>query len=254
MRRCLTVSCNECRFCLTEKPVAEKTAAAPANQHIIGTDALATLGTIIDDRQGRDAIHLAVENVVAGESIWPGQHLTLEGGVAFCTLEGKRVGIADPFVRGPIGAGQRFWLLVYPRQITSLRHVWEHPDFPPSTAPVAAPPAAVPAPPPTSLSFLAAVEAAANIESWGDDILPPVVGSRKEESKAWITAFADEHDVTYNRIIEAADDYRSEGTYFVDGGKFEGCHVPEEFWEHYDIVTGAETPEEKRNNFFSCMC
>lgn len=33
----------------------------------VSTDALETLGTIIDDRAGRDAIHLAVEPVHAGE-------------------------------------------------------------------------------------------------------------------------------------------------------------------------------------------
>lgn len=37
------------------------------------TDALHTLGTVIDATQGRDAIHLAVEPVIAGEMLKPGQ-------------------------------------------------------------------------------------------------------------------------------------------------------------------------------------
>jgi hypothetical protein len=45
-----------------------------SNARSVATDALATLGTIIDDTQKRDAIHIAVEPVIAGERLRPGDH------------------------------------------------------------------------------------------------------------------------------------------------------------------------------------
>lgn len=90
--------------------------------HTVATDALATLGTIIDASAGRDAIHLAVEPVIAVEKLFPGQHVGfVEGGVG---TSSKPVGIVDPFITGFVAPGQHFWLVVYPRTITSLRHVW----------------------------------------------------------------------------------------------------------------------------------
>lgn len=94
------------------------------------TDALDTLGFIIDDTAKRDAIHLAVEPVIAGQVLHPGDHVRLDDGKAFRTLENQGVGIVDPFLTVGVKKGERFWLVVYPRQITSLRHVWEHPAFP----------------------------------------------------------------------------------------------------------------------------
>ena len=50
--------------------------------HTVATDALATLGTIIDETAGRDAIHLAVEPAVAVEKLYTswleGEALTAE--------------------------------------------------------------------------------------------------------------------------------------------------------------------------------
>lgn len=95
----------------------------------VATDALETLGSIIDENQKRDAIHLAVDPVIAVQKLLPGQDVGfVEGGVGLCD---NPVGIVDPFLRRPVLAGQRFWLVVYPRKITSLRHVWAHPNFPP---------------------------------------------------------------------------------------------------------------------------
>ncbi len=95
----------------------------------VSTDALETLGQVIDESQKRDAIHLAVEPVVAGTALDPGTRVDLEGGVALPARNGKGLGIVDPFLRGPVRKGQRFWLVLHPRMVTSLRHVWSHPAF-----------------------------------------------------------------------------------------------------------------------------
>lgn len=97
-----------------------------ADKRSVHTDALQTLGTIITEG-GRDAIHLAVEPVVAGEPLEPGEDIGIENGVAWGKSDHiKKVGIVDPFLKDRVKTGEKFWLIVYPRQITSLRHVWEH--------------------------------------------------------------------------------------------------------------------------------
>lgn len=92
----------------------------------VNTDALATLGTLsLGEHEGRDAIHLAVEPVIAPCDLKPGQAVNADGTPAV-----RGVGIVDPFIIGTVPKGAKFWLVVYPRQITSLRHVWSHPAFP----------------------------------------------------------------------------------------------------------------------------
>lgn len=107
------------------------------------TDALETLGTIIDENQKRDAIHLAVEPVVAKEHLVAGDHVTVDGRKSL-PYSSEAVGIVDPFLKRNfslylnfVREGERFWLVLYPRTIKSLRHVWEHPAFPPSEVQVA---------------------------------------------------------------------------------------------------------------------
>lgn len=95
-----------------------------ADKRSVATDALATLGTIIDEKGGRDAIHLAVNPTYAQEKLYPGQDVGADG------TSNNPVGIVDPFLKSPVMPGERFWLVVYPRQIDSLRHVWTHPAFP----------------------------------------------------------------------------------------------------------------------------
>jgi len=90
----------------------------------VSTDALETLGTIIDEHEKRDAIHLAVEPVVAQEKLYPAQDVGADG------TKNNPVGIVDPFLKELVNPGQRFWLVIYPRPINSLRHVWTHPAFP----------------------------------------------------------------------------------------------------------------------------
>lgn len=96
----------------------------------VNRDTTATIGTKITVNEGRDAIHVAVEPVVAAERLIPGQHI----GLTDLGLASQRVprfiGIVDPFLNEFVSEGDRFWMFVYPRTITSLRHVWTHPDIP----------------------------------------------------------------------------------------------------------------------------
>lgn len=96
----------------------------------VTTDALETLGTIHTTGQHRDAIHLAVEPVLAGEQLHPGEHIIVREGMAFGTDIGRGLGIVDPFLKQDVLTGQPFWFVMYPRQVHSLRHVWTHPAFP----------------------------------------------------------------------------------------------------------------------------
>ena len=108
-----------------------------ADKRTVSTDALETLGMIHFKPEGRDAIHLAVEPVTAYCGLEVGQKIGIINGEAWPTgfkmEDGKVVsyhGIVDPFLpRGP-EEGERFWFVMAPRMVASLRHVWEHPDFP----------------------------------------------------------------------------------------------------------------------------
>lgn len=181
----------------------------------VSTDALETLGTIIDETQKRDAIHLAVLPVVAGERLFASMDIAVVEGVAV-TKSPKPTGIVDPFVKGPIQAGQRFWMVLYPRMITSLRHVWSHPSF--ADDGIAAEP------------------------------------SRNAESEAWLDAFAAGKGLTRDEVVAAANARIDDGDYLCDGGRWEGEYTPEDFWPHFENVTGRKVPADDRNNFFSYSC
>lgn len=188
--------------------------------HTVATDALATLGTIIDETAGRDAIHLAVEPVIAAHKLYPGQDVGLDGIGHAWTCENP-VGIVDPFLKAPVQMGQRFWLVVYPRKITSLRHVWEHPEIP--TVSVA-------------------------------------VAPKYTSDERWIRDFAERVGLGYETVLDGARDWVASkkagewGEYLNFGGLLEGEYVPDEFWPHYEAVTGETVSEDHRGSFFTCSC
>lgn len=188
--------------------------------HTVATDALATLGMIIDETAGRDAIHLAVEPVVAAEKLYPGQHVGfVDGGVGGA---GKHIGIVDPFISGFIAPGQRFWLVVYPRQITSLRHVWEHPAFPSSAS----------VPEPVTPSKQASIDwmTAWAVEHMGEDYY----GDGKKSPER---AFADAIDAGHNNSVGPHEEARD--------------HIDGEWWGHWETITGEKGD---RDSYFSCGC
>ena len=76
----------------------------------------------------RDAVHIAIVPVVAGEKLFPGQDVGIVGD----SLVGRSahpIGIVDPFLKRSVQPNERCWLLLYPGSITSLRHDWTHPAF-----------------------------------------------------------------------------------------------------------------------------
>lgn len=93
----------------------------------------------------RDAVHVAVAPVVAGEVLTPGARVALldNGRAVPATPLLKAVGVVDPFLSACPLPGQRFWIFLFPNTVTSLRHVWTHPAFaakvPPSPEPPAVP-------------------------------------------------------------------------------------------------------------------
>lgn len=90
-------------------------------------DAINTLGKILVGIELRDAIHIAIAPVDAGEKLMPGQHIGLDEGKAYASA--THIGVVDPFLESSVARGQRFWMFLYPNTITSLRHQWIHPAF-----------------------------------------------------------------------------------------------------------------------------
>lgn len=87
-----------------------------------------TFGQLITDKQGRDAVHIAIAPVVAAETLEPGQHIGFvdDGKVGNCK---EPIGIVDPFLKQDVLPGETFWLFLYQKTVKNLRHDWSHPAF-----------------------------------------------------------------------------------------------------------------------------
>ena len=210
-----------------QTPLVGRGIVGRMSKRSVSTDALETLGQIHTREEKRDAIHLAVEPVEAGELLWPGQEIVLEerGGKKVAVACGPAVGrgrrrgveglgIVDPFLTRRVFEGERFWMVLMPRMVTSLRHVWTHPAF--------------------------------------EDT--PEAPMQNRESVEYLKNFAEELGVGYDDLLENAEAYRVSGHRWTGGARFEGVHTDEEFWQHYEAVTGLRLPEERGENFISCSC
>ena len=90
-----------------------------------------SIGSMIEGVAHRDAIHIAIAPVIAGEpDLRPGTRI---GFAAFSNeiVRARKdgIGIVDPFLSETPLKGQRFYMLLLPNTITSLRHDWSHPAF-----------------------------------------------------------------------------------------------------------------------------
>jgi hypothetical protein len=90
------------------------------------------LGELVQGVKERDAIHIAVLPVEAGEDLQICESVALVDNKAFKSVN-DAIGIVDPFLPQIVNKGQCFWLLLFPNTITGLRHEWCHPQIPKHT-------------------------------------------------------------------------------------------------------------------------
>lgn len=214
------------------------------------TDALETLGMIHQHDEKRDAIHLGVEPVEAGEQLAVGATIGIKDGKAYQSTKRngiKALGIVDPFLEGKVLPGQRFWLVVMPRQITSLRHVWEHPDFPDSRE--------------TSHVVVEQPKAWTDLS---DAERKTHVSIGTEQGKAWDFLENYARELSDYDGEFTADDLFDQGkqnlddpsgwNYLVGGSSMEGERPSEEFWEAMAVLLNRDLTNVEKPNFFSCSC
>ncbi len=193
-------------------------------------DATATLGTIHSQDEKRDAVHLAVYQVELGMDVKPSSPLIIIDGKAYLAEKNESaIGIADPFIKtkGKIKEGSKIWLVLYPGMISSLRHVWEHPEFKSSESDSA---------------------------SQNQQIIDNDKSQAFQVSYEYLSDFADDIGITTANLIECAQDYLATGQYHNGGAECEGEWICDEFWNHYEVVTKTEVVQHNRGNFISCSC
>jgi hypothetical protein len=187
------------------------------SKRTVSTDALESLGTIIGPNEKRDAIHLAVLPVIAKSKLSPGQSIKVSNGVASPSTKG--LAIVDPFLANPLKKGDRFWAVLKPRLVTSLRHVWTHPDFPNE-----------------------------------EETRPVEFDAQLEISRNWISDFAEQLKMSYEELMEAAERWIFEENYTYDNSEAYKDHFKAfpTFWMHFKVLTGRSPHSEV--SFFTCSC
>lgn len=182
------------------------------------------LGKIITTEQQRDAIHVAVAPVTAGERLMPGERIGLYQGLATSAEQRgvTAIGIVDPFLETFVRPKQRFWLWLFPNTVTGMRHEWQHPAFGGAQAPESARP------------------------------------SQEDSSIAWLTDFAKEFELSYSELMDILvdgskdDDFYHHLSFQTPSRAYEDR---EEMWRHYETVTGQRlSGMQKEHVPFSCAC
>lgn len=175
------------------------------------------IGKLLPDEAAKDAIHIAVAPAVARVKVFPGQDVGL---AADSDLTAPHVGIVDPFLREPVFPGQRYFLFLYPNTITGLRHEWTHPLFD---------------------------GAAASTISREDHLT---------KSKKWIAEHADNLGLSAAVLMENAESWLEYSDYIVQHGseRWRDNFNPDEFWHHYEVITGKTVDPDKKCNFYCCTC
>ena len=182
------------------------------------SDPINTIGKKLIGDEQKDAIHIAIAPVEAGQDLVPGQRVRVMhiGGKAMaweCHDDEKCEGVVDPYLTASVKDGDRFWLFLMPGTILGLRHDWTHPAFP-------------------SVS----------------------VSAERSQSERWLRDYAERYCADFNEMISGAV---SGGGYCFgdDDGPPQYRGAEGEFWRHMENFTGRRFSKEHREATpFRCAC
>lgn len=162
----------------------------------------------------RDAIHIAVAPVVAGELLEPSERITIKDGIAFKSVD--YIGIVDPFLPNCIPKGSTFYIWLTPNSVTGMRHHWKHPDFPDED------------------QLKKKQEAISWLKQAADQLGMSYEDLTNENCEIVNGDYITEYD---------SEDARDVWYELKKVG----------FWEYYELATGRDIPENLRGGF-SCSC
>ena len=171
-------------------------------------------------------MHVAVFSATSETKVYPGQGVAVvtTGDDTVVSPVGESVGIVDPFLSGVVMPGERFWVFLNPRTITALSHRWSNPAF----------------------------------EDVATTYTPP---ASKLASEKWLRDFCHTSDcpnyeVIMGRVALIADG-QSGSNFDDDYMHFDNIDahgkIPDEFWDHAEIVLGRPILGRKPA-YFSCSC
>jgi hypothetical protein len=172
----------------------------------------------------RDAVHVAIIPLIAGERLYPGQLFRLAYSQPTIALRGSSnsVGVVDPFLRADdvaIEKGVQFWGLLFPGTVTGMRHHWQHPAFDTPSEPM-------------------------------------------NSSELWLRQFADKWNIDFAELIRAGvgeeePDWRYVTAKGIDlhSSRDLDTHDEELFWQHLASYTGKTfTKQHQEALKWSCSC
>lgn len=185
----------------------------------------------VPNSEHRDAIHIAVIPVTAGERLHPGEFVTKDLIVGddplFYATENHEnvIGIVDPFIKNRyVLKGQKFWLFLMPGTITSLRHHWSHPTF--------------------------------DVSNEKKQILE--VYDIKADAEAWLREYCANYSngaPSYEVLIKAVEEgYDKYSDFLTIGGYDAHGDIPNEVWDKLEIVLGRKFNKHERPTSYSCSC
>lgn len=201
-------------------------------------DAVETMGALLpDDAAGRDAVHVAVFSARAPVRLFPGQDVGLvdaesvEHGDMVVSPLAPPIGIVDPFLKTQAMPGDRFWVYLYPRTITSLAHRWGHPAFE---------------------SNIASKAAEVSSINPGFHYATPTMALASER---WLRDWcADSFDrPSYDALMGAVKAMNEGEEYLTIYGTDASGDIPGEIWGHVENVLGHGIKGQKPT-YFSCSC
>jgi hypothetical protein len=239
------------------------TTAVSGDRRSVQTDA--ELGRLVQTaRVKRDATHWPVCPVTASERLSPGTDVGFlpNGRVAAASDTVHALGKIDPFLTKIVEPGQECWFVVYPGQIRSLFHSWDHPHLPDaeeassstvqtntttvSTASV------VHSQQTTEPTATAAAASATSSSVACDDEDDDEREREKAKASAltWISGYAALINLEADDLITAAEKFVFCGQSLRIESGWEDLRVSDDFWDQYEIVSGKELDSSDRGNFF----